>query len=226
MGREVSLLYVEDNDQAREHYANAFSLLFDSVFQAHNAKVAYDLYKQQLPDILLVDIHLPDGDGLELIRTLRSEGCRSLIIVLSAYSQKEQLFKAIELHLFKYLVKPIKNDQLLLVLQEAIKEVTLTKNDTDNILIKKDLFYSKKGVHLEYQGIKIPLSVREHSIIELLVSDTKRIFTFDELAYVASDNNKLPTTQAIKNMIHRLRKKVPIEFIHNHYGAGYQIDNK
>ena len=224
MSNNISLLYVEDNDKAREHYASAFAVLFEKVYQAENATKAYELYQRHKPDILLVDINLPDGDGLELIETLRVDGCRSLVIILSAYSQREQLFKAIELNLYKYLVKPIKNDELLAVIKGAIQEIEVAQGKVERTKISKNLSWNQQGNCLYYNDEIILLSSRENKLIELLMSNTKRIFTLDEIAYFISDNNKISSDQAIKNIIHRLRNKVPTEFISNIYGVGYQIN--
>ena len=224
MRNGISLLYIEDNNEARKYYASGFNMLFENVYQAENVTKAIELYHMHNPDILLVDINLPDGDGLELIKTLRSGGSKSIIIVLSAYSQREQLFKAIELNLFKYLIKPIKNSALLSVLNAAIKEINLVRSNIDSMQkVCNDLWWSNEANSLKTSDQTVVLSARENKFIELLMSNTKKIHTLDEIAYFVYEDHT-PSNQAIKNLIHRLRKKVPVEFINNLYGVGYQLN--
>lgn len=223
MKNNITLLYVEDDTKSRSHYANGFRFLFEKVYEADDVARATTLYQEHRPDILLVDINLPDGDGLAFIQTLRDEKSSSLIIVLSAYSHRDQLFRAIELNLFKYLVKPIKNSELLLVLQAAIKKIYSARCDLSIVHVSDTIIWNKEAYTLEYNRQSITLSSHENRFVELLLSNSQRIFSLEEIEYFVWRDNENPSTQAIKNLINRLRKKLPKSLIKNHYGIGYQI---
>ena len=224
MQSNLSLLYIEDDKVAQQHYANAFKLLFKDVYIAQTIKAAQTLNTKYSPDILLVDINLPDGDGLDFIKQLRLNNSDAVVIILSAFSHREYLLRAVELHLFKYLIKPIKNSELLLVLKEAIV-LALPKEEDALLQINSKVQWNPQSFSLVYQTQAIQLSLNENRLIELLMSNTKKIFSLNEIEDFVFNDSETHTQQAIKNLINRLRKKIDFPFIENHYSIGYQIIN-
>ena len=218
----VSLLYIEDDAQAQEHYSKGFSSLFKNIYLATDAEIGFDIYKKEQPDILLVDIELPGESGLSLIERIRREDQETIIIILSAFSQQEQLLKAIVLGLYGYLIKPVRNAELLSVLNEAIMTAERNNNDISIVLCDDIHWYSKNFI-LSVDEKEIPLSKHENALITLLYSHRNKIFTLDDIAYNVWEGEDEPSQQAIKNLINRLRKKVSTDFILNHYGVGYQL---
>lgn len=218
----VSLLYIEDDAQAQEHYSRGFSSLFKDVYIASNAKSGLQLYKEHQPDILLVDIELPDESGLSLIEEIRESDKESIIIVLSAFSQREQLLKAVVLGLYKYLIKPVGNKELLSVLNETIEIIEIKKNETVIELCDQIKWHNSKHLLFENET-EIPLSMHENRLISLLYSNSNKIYSLWDIADFVWDGEVEPSQQAIKNLLNRLRKKVSVDFIRNHYGSGYQL---
>jgi len=224
MQSDLSLLYLEDDLFAQEHYANGFKLLFKNVYVAQTLKEATKINERHSPHIFLIDINLPDGDGLDFIKQLRQDNADAVVIVLSAFSQREHLLKAVELYLFKYLVKPIKNSALLLVLKEAIS-LAPPRHREGFININKEISWNTEAFSLSYQSQNIQLSTNENKLIALLMSNPKKIFSLNEIEYFVFDVSDTQSEQAIKNLINRLRKKIDFPFIQNHYSIGYQIIN-
>jgi len=222
MPSNLSLLYLEDDLVAQQHYSNGFKLLFKNVYGVQTLKEAKELNAKYKPNILLVDINLPDGDGLDFIKQLRLKNSDAIVIILSAFSHREYLLKAVELHLFKYLIKPIKNSELLLVLKEAIA-LALPKEEDELQQINSEVQWNPQSFSLLYQTQSIQLSLNENRLIELLMSNTKKIFSLNEIEDFVFNDSEVHTQQAIKNLINRLRKKIDYPFIENHYSIGYQI---
>jgi len=224
MNTNLSLLYLEDDEIAQSHYAKGFKLLFEQVYTARTVSEAEALYSKHSPHVLIIDINLPDGNGLDFIKELRKEDAEVIIIVLSAFSQREYLLTAVELHLFKYLIKPVNNSKLLSVLKEAISLVSLEQKQ-DFIYINKMIKWNPESFSLVYKTQKVQLSINESKMIELLMSNPQKIFTFSEIEYFVFYELDSDSNQAIKNLINRLRKKIDFPFIQNHYSIGYQIIN-
>ncbi len=221
---DVSMLYIEDDIQAREHYSKGFTNLFKNLYIAEDAQSAFQLYKSHKPDILLVDIELPDESGLFLIEKIRESDRKTIIIILSAFSQKEQLLKAIELGLYKYLIKPVRNRELFEVLTEVITIIEKKKSEPAIDLCDKIKWDSAK--HFLYENEKeILLSKHENRLIALLYSNRNKIYSLWDIADFVWEGEEEPSQQAIKNLLNRLRKKVSVDFIRNYYGSGYQLCN-
>lgn len=218
----ISILYIEDNAQAREHYARAFRTLFDHLYIAEDAEKGFALYEEHHPDILLVDIELPGESGLSLIERIRESDKETIIIILSAFSQQAQLLQAIELGLYKYLIKPVNSKEFLFVLKES-REMVKMKKDGEAVVLCGELKWQNfKQLLLENRD-KISLSRHENRLISLLASNPNAVYTLWEIADFVWDGEEEPSQQAIKNLINRLRKKVSVNFIRNIYGEGYQL---
>ena len=218
----ISILYIEDNAQAREHYARAFRTLFKRLYIAEDAEKGFALYEEHRPDILLVDIELPGENGLSLIRRIRESDKETIIIILSAFSQQTQLLQAIELGLYKYLIKPVNSREFISVLKESIEMVKMKKDEEAIVLCGELKWQSSKQLLLENRD-KISLSRHENRLISLLASNPNAIYTLWDIADFVWEGEEEPSQQAIKNLINRLRKKVSVDFIRNIYGEGYQL---
>ena len=92
---------------------------------------ALELYKKQKPDLFFVDIHMPQGNGLELIERIRKEdpGCGTLFIIISGYSDYAHMKRAIHAEVFDYLQKPISPPEFLGMMQRAVAELNRRKTD-------------------------------------------------------------------------------------------------
>ena len=218
----ISILYIEDNAQAREHYARAFRTLFKPLYIAEDAEEGFALYEAHHPDILLVDIELPGESGLSLIERIRESDKETIIIILSAFSQQAQLLKAVELGLHKYLIKPVNSKEFLSVLKES-KEMIKMKKDEEAVMLCGQLKWQSSKQLLHENQDKISLSKHENRLISLLASNPKEVHTLWDIAAFVWDGEEEPSQQAIKNLINRLRKKVSVDFIRNIYGEGYQL---
>ena len=220
---EISLLYIEDDAIAQKHYSNGFRPLFQNIYLAADAKSGFEIYQKEQPDILLVDIELPDESGLSLIEKIRKKDKETIIIILSSFSQREQLLQAVSLGLYQYLIKPVRNSELLKVMNEVIM-ITQKKKESHPLPLAEGIYWHSDACALYENENEIPLSKNENALITLLYSNKNKVFSLEAIAYHLGEE-ELPSSQAIKNLINRLRKKVSVDFIHTHYGVGYQLIN-
>ena len=110
---------------------------------------------------------------------------------------------------------------MLKVMNEVIALVQ-KKKKRHTLQLAEDLYWDSDALLLYENGNEILLSKNENIFISLLYNNKNIIFSLEELAYQV-DETKLLSPQAIKNLINRLRKKISVDFIHNHYGVGYQL---
>lgn len=152
-----------------------------------------------------------------MINEIRKASLSVPIIILSAFSEKEKLFKAIDMSVCKYIVKPIDVDELLDVIDEIVTKfkrqykVTLPMGYSYN-LESKELFLNDKFV---------PLTKKETLFIDILAKN-RDSFAKNEDIYRYVWNNSTTDT-AVRTFVQRLRSKTSKEFIVNVSGLGYQI---
>ncbi len=101
-------------------------MLFGKVISASDGEKAYKLYKEELPDIILSDVQMPNSNGLNLIKQIRTHDHETPIVLLTSFSEEELLLTAKHLSFNGYLSKPITLEKLISTLCKA-----MDLNDTD-----------------------------------------------------------------------------------------------
>jgi len=126
--KQVTLLYVEDDDTIRPILERTLKRKMKDIFVACDGAQGYDMFKEHSPDIILTDIKMPKMDGLEMSEKIREIDSKVPIIVLSAHSEKDFFIEAIEIGISGYLVKPIDKEKLFSELERNTKVVLFEKN--------------------------------------------------------------------------------------------------
>ncbi|WOE70646.1 response regulator [Hydrogenimonas thermophila] len=217
-----TVLFAEDEEIIRKAYLNFLSYYFENVIVAEDGKEAFELYKKYNPDLVITDIVMPKIDGLTLIKMIRQNDDITRTILLTAYSEQEQLLKATELNITKYLIKPVRKQAFKEALDRAISQLEKI-NDSILSLIGNFSFH-KKDQLLMYNGEPIPLSRNEQLFIYILTSEPTCFFPIAKISeqfYLRY--NKDLSNDAIKSLIKRLKKKLPDKLIENRFGMGYRI---
>jgi DNA-binding response OmpR family regulator len=223
--KAYKVLYVEDNSQVLKNYASFMERYFDEVYTALNAEEAYEIYKANSPDILLIDIELPGESGIDLLRKIRKSDHNVRAIMLTAMSDVDTLLDATELKLTKYLVKPILRDELKVALFMAIEEIeNFTVAPKKLLHINEDAYWDYDKEELFWYNKEIPLTRKERDLLRLLFSNASKIFSTEDIIYELWYDYDSLKVSSLKTLIKTLRKKVPDGMIKNVFGVGYKID--
>jgi two-component system, OmpR family, response regulator VanR len=222
-----TILFVEDEDTIRENYVSYLKNYFQEVYEARNAEEALVIYKSKTPDIMIVDIHLPKMNGIELVRRIREKDYSTKVIMLTAFTDTKLLLDATSLQLTKYLVKPINRQELKDTLRLAINEIkSFTVTPNKNIALNDEYIWDIEIKELKYHNQIVELTYREKSFLELLLSHKSRVFSHDEILEYVWGYDEIGTINSLKNLVKRLRKKLPEETIVNLFNEGYKIKLK
>ncbi len=217
----ISILVAEDEEELREYLVEYLQLFFKNVYSAKCGQEAYLIYLDKSPDIILSDINMPNLDGLSLTSKIREKDLKTKIIIMSAYSDKEKLLRAVELNLVTYLIKPIKIETLKQVLLDTLENL---KSSSDKVSLGSDMYWSKTESRLYSNTEYIVLKERESMLMELLCSNINQAFSNEEIFHhLYAKSDKEYSEYAITSLIKRLRSKLPTNIIHNEYGSGYKI---
>ena len=217
---DKKVLYAEDEKGIRKHITEALELFFEKVVSVEDGLEA--TYKMDVGsyDVLMFDICMPHLDGLEAIKKIRHKDKKIPIVILSAHTEEEYLWKAVELKITKYLVKPYDKQSLI----DALKVVALELVDNNlEIRLKNGCIYNpaRKIVCEGYKDIQ--LTLKESRLLEYFIKREGQIVTFDDLGEYLWDR-EMPTKEAIKSVVKELRKKIGKECIENVYGIGYKLE--
>ncbi|MGD0281040.1 MAG: ATP-binding protein [Dissulfurispiraceae bacterium] len=116
---EVTVLYVEDDPNAREAASEILKRIVRTVYVAENGKDGLEAFKQHNPDIVITDIKMPVMSGLEMARKIREESINKQIIVITAHSDTDYLLSAIDIAVDQYILKPVQSDRLIAAVRKC-----------------------------------------------------------------------------------------------------------
>jgi two-component system response regulator VanR len=222
---DISILIAEDEKKLLNSMVEYLELFFEHVYTAEDGLTAYEIYKKQKPDIIIADIHMPHLDGLSMIEKIRKKDLRTKIIITTAHSEKEKLIQAIELHLVKYLVKPVQSDRLKEILLSLVDEL---RQKRDRVYLKEAFYWDKTKKRLFHDEDEIELKPKERKVLEFLCSRTNQsISSIDIYNYLYEDQPERDfSSNAITSLMKRIRQKLPKETIKSSYGIGYILQTK
>jgi len=219
------LLIVEDDDIIRANYKDIISDVCE-VFEASDGVEAYLLYKSINPDVMIVDINMPNMNGIELVTKIRQEqDLNTKIIMLTAHTDVDTLVKTNELYLTRYLVKPPKRRELL----EALEKALIDKDTIDirkKVYVKLDsgfMWYSKRSVLID-NSKEIHLTKKETKLMAYMSTRLGEIVSYEDLIYNVWDDSDTYSIDSVKNVVKNIRKKTSQDLIKTAHGMGYILE--
>ncbi len=214
--KSLSVLYVEDEEDIREMLKEVLEedfLVFDV---AKDGLDALGKFKRKEYDLVITDIEMPRLDGMELAKKIKERSPFTPVILLTAYSQKERLFKAIDIGINKYLVKPFTPEKLL----EAICEVA--KKFKKSLRLDEEMVYDYETKEVKKVEDIQRLTKKESAFLELLLKNPEKIVSIDEIKEVVWGGDF--SEDALRALVKRVRKKTKKELIQNIPSQGYKIN--
>ena len=215
---DKKVLYAEDEEGIRRNIADILDLFFMEVTAVDNGEAVLDEMALNYYDVLILDISMPKMDGLEAVQTIRKTNTRIPIIIVSAHSTQEYLWRAVELKITKYLIKPHTKEEIVSALELAALE--LAEHQNKPVVFGHDRLYSPCKKSVFYHEKQIHLSPTESRLLEYFIRRKNCTIRFEEI-YDYLWGYEQPTKEALKSLIKDLRKKVGREPIQNVYGIGY-----
>ncbi len=217
---DKKVLYAEDEDGIRRNVSDILELFFDQVVAVSDGQAAIEELELSIYDVLIFDICMPHMDGLDAINKVRQKDTKVPIIILSAHTEKEYLWRAVELKITKYLTKPYDKDSLIKALEISALEIV---DNNVNIKLKNGCIYDPRLKSACLDNIDTKLSKSESRLFEYFIKRANEVISFSEIYDYMWEFN-MPSKEAIKSLIKELRKKMGKESIQNIYGIGYMLE--
>ncbi|ARV07440.1 DNA-binding response regulator [Polaribacter sp. SA4-10] len=176
------------------------------VFHAENGKEALELYQEQKPDILVLDVMMPKKDGFTLAKEIRQEDKRIPIIFLTAKSQTSDVLEGFNHGGNDYLKKPFSMEELIVRMKALLNRIEL-KSNSDHIKIGDFSFnYTKQT--LQYSSEIEQLTHREAELLFYLVEKKNEILDRTYILNKLWGNNDFFNARSMDVFISKLRKKL------------------
>ncbi len=116
-----SILIIEDDTLVRKTLSSQFVKKGFEVHAADSGETGIKAFNERCPDLVLLDVRLPDADGLTILRKIKERDRRSLVLIMTAFDDMKTTVEAIKLGAFEYLVKPLNSTELDLAIEKAFQ---------------------------------------------------------------------------------------------------------
>lgn len=227
--KSLTILYIEDDQITQHKLKNILERYFSKVILASNGEDAFEKIKTEPKiDLIISDINMPKMDGLEFLEELRKSNSSIPFIFVTARDEPDKMLKAIQLDIDNYILKPINLQNLLTIIDKVVdklyKEYS-TLEEKSHIKLDENLFWNENNKTLSFNNQIIKLTKKELLFIEILMSNENKVHNIEDIISTLWEEEFLGKDYVsnLKNIISRLRNKIPILKIENLYGMGYKI---
>jgi len=214
---DKKVLCVEDEACILNNIMESLELFFGKVVGIRDGIEALDEAKSNLYDVIMLDVSIPHMDGLEVVKRIREFDKKIPIIILSAHTEQEYLWRAVELKITRYLVKPYDKNTLIKALEDVALELI---GHTPMFQITPSCKYDFCKKTAYHQDEMVHLSKSESRLLEYFIKRPNQTVTYEQLFDYMWEFEQ-PSKEALKSIIKEIRKKTDNNFIKNLYGVGY-----
>ena len=229
MSSKYKILIVEDEANICTFVKAVLETNGYKVLDARNGSVGKAMYLSHNPDLIILDLGLPDIDGTEIIREVRKDS-NIPIIVLSARNHENDKVEALDLGANDYVTKPFGTEELLARVRAALRSSRMAENEkaaVDKINIR-DMVINCEARQIFIDNTEIKLTQTEYNIVELLAMHSGRVMTYSEIVkkiWGYSDSGSIKKLQVNMANIRKKLGEKPGEnkYIQNELGVGYRM---
>ena len=226
-----TILLVEDEDSIRDIYQRQLAKAGFIVTAVKNGTESLEMLRVQQFDLMILDIMLPEIDGIRVLESLRLQNNTMPVLILSAKNNSADKVLGLKKGADDYLTKPFNLEELLLRVHKLIeknKQLQDKETVSNEYNFDKNAIDFKALVAINYKGEKIELSKKEAMLLKLLIENKNEVVTREKILQAVWGYNVYPTTRTIDNFILSFRKYFEEDsrnprYFHSVRGMGYKF---
>ncbi|MFQ3613084.1 MAG: response regulator [Cyanobacteriota bacterium] len=220
----MKLLLVEDEASLATAIVEALSADYYVVDIARDGQEAQDYLEVYPYDLLMLDVGLPDQNGIDLCRDLRTQGYTQPILLLTAHNHSETKVEGLDAGADDYLVKPFEMTELAARIRALLRRGQIAQQP---ILSWGELRLDPSSCEVSFADLPLHLTPKEYALLELFLRNPQRVFSqsaiLDHL-WTYEDPPGTDTVRAhVKGLRHKLKSAAAPDIIETVYGLGYRL---
>jgi two-component system, OmpR family, KDP operon response regulator KdpE len=222
---KASVLIIDDEAQIRKLLTITLVANDYGVSEASTAKEGKALVASHPPDVVLLDLGLPDENGHEVLKHLR-EWYTKPIIILSVQSSEEDIVKALDHGANDYLIKPFRTGELVARIRSALRQSTSDEKNPQGNFDDLSIDYATRTV--KKKNVIIKLTATEYSLLALMTRNEGKVLTHQYLLNQVWGPSYKNESQYLRVFVAQLRKKIETDpnrpaHIITESGVGYRF---
>jgi len=207
MAQLKKILLVDDDDDLRDALSEQLIMTEDfDVFEAENGHNAMERAKEQLYDLVILDVGLPDTDGRELCRLMRKQGVKCPVLMLTGHDSDADTILGLDAGANDYVTKPFKFPVLLARIRALLRTHEQSEDAVFNL--GPYTFKPAQKMLITEDEKKIRLTEKETNILKFLHRAPEGVVARDVLLHEVWGYNAGVTTHTLETHIYRLRQKI------------------
>lgn len=229
MSNKQKILVVEDEHSIINFVTTVLTANGYDVINARTGSIAQSMVSSHCPDLVLLDLGLPDMDGMEVIRFIRS-WTKLPIIVVSARTQERDKVEALDLGADDYITKPFGTPELLARIRTAIRHINTSVNNLTGETVFKvgELSIDYERRKITVRGEDVHLTQNEYKIVSLLSRHSGKVLTHDYIIKEIWGPGLKGDNQVLRVNMANIRRKIEVnpavpEYILTEIGVGYRM---
>lgn len=228
MSQDATILVVDDDASITIGLRDNLEFEGYRVITVGTAREARDTVAREAPDLTLLDLMLPDGDGISVCRQLRAQGYTRPIILLTARGEEMDKVLGLEVGADDYVVKPFGLKELLARVRVQLRRDRSGELSTEDTVAVGVAVLDLKRHQLIRDGQNLEISAKEFELLRYLVEKRGQVISRETLLTEIWGHQAQIVTRTVDNFIVRLRKKIepdPTEprYLLTVYGSGYKM---
>jgi len=223
----MKILLVEDDLPTCEFLKSVLTAHRYVVDIATDGQIGFEMASQLEYDLIILDVLMPQVDGISICRRLRQQQCQVPILMLTAKSEDEDVTTGLDAGADDYVVKPCTQAQLMARIRALLRRKQ--QKSAHSILRWGDLALDVHLLQVTYNSQTLQLSPKQHSLLELFLRNPQRIFTRDAIIDHLWSIDDYPSHAAVTNLVKDLRQRLKAAGMHEEcidtvYGLGYRLN--
>lgn len=225
MNDNIKILVVDDEEDILEFLSYNLRAEGYDVIVADNGILAIELAKQEQPSLIILDVQMPDMDGITTCEKIREIPYlkETIVTFLTARSEDYSQIAGFEAGADDYITKPIRPKVLVSRVKALLKRRGITM-DTNAIIELGDIVIDKEKHLTTYKGQEVIFAKKEFKLLKLLISKPGKVFTREEILEKVWGTDIVVGDRTIDVHIRKLREKLADHYIKTVKGVGYKFE--
>ncbi len=228
MDKEKKLLVIEDEVAILTFLRSSLEQSGWEVLEARTGRIGLDLAASRKPNVILLDLGLPDQDGLDLLKTLR-KWTSAPIIIISARGHEKDKIAALDSGADDYLTKPFGVPELIARLRVALRHAEQGVDDVPPVYEHQGLHVDLVARRVRLKKKEIHLSPMQYDLLAALVRSAGRVVRQEELMRQVWGEHRDASPETLRIFVHQLRHKIEADPVRprslkTEPGVGYRLE--
>ena len=221
MSEKAPILIVEDEVKIAELLRDYCTEAGFDTKMIHNGREAQEWLENNEPRMILLDLMLPEVDGISICRDFRRQSNNPIIMISAKVEEIDRLI-GLELGADDYICKPFSPREVVARIKSVFRRTNTMEHNS-----KGKLTLNEKSYQILYEDHNVDLTAVEFKLFQVMYQHPGQIFSRDQLMSKAYSDDRIVTDRTVDSHIKKLRKKLTAlsideEIIHSVYGVGYR----